>query len=340
MSEADPVRGATARNLGDLLVAAAKFVERDPGSAGFLDRFAQAVQAPPKMASQLLDQVLAARERTGNARFTLGPGDLEMVTTSAGATLTACALPGPGGALAASVRLTDAARHPVSAAALRVAIGGREDVFVTDPGGQVSISGIGRSVEIAVGEETAAVGHEAAASGAVIRLPRALRRDHLDLAAADEAETAAEEAGTSRWPIAVGSAEFWGMERERGYDLTILVEEISGTLADGEGAHAVAFTTLDRGGNAHAWVVPLAPGPRALSGTLYGTDADAIRKDSVTVGDGTALLPAFGEDFDEVIRRSVLHADTGSAWRALARRLPPGPLRESVNDALARRAGT
>ena len=152
MSKAGAVMVGTIRNAEDLLIAAAKFVERDPGSAGFLDRFAQAVQADPAVAARLLSQVLAARERVGNVRFTLWPGDLEVVTTSAGATLTVCALAGPGGVLAASIRVTDAARHPVSAAAFRVTIGASEDVVVTDPGGRVSISGVGRSMAIVIGE--------------------------------------------------------------------------------------------------------------------------------------------------------------------------------------------
>jgi hypothetical protein len=331
---------ATTRNAEDLLIAAAKFVERDPGSAGFLDRFTQAVQADPAVAARLLSQVLEARERAGKVRFTLWPGDLEVITTSAGATLTACALAGPGGMLAVSVRLTDAAHHPVSAAALRVTIGEDEDVLVTDPGGRVSISGTGRSMEIVVGEQETESVPDVAAMGVVIQLPRILRHEDLRLGAADEADTAAEETRVPQWPIPLGNAELWGMEREGGYDLTILVQDIRGTFAAAAGAHAVAFTTQDRDGNPHRWVVPLAPGPQAFAGTLYGTDADSIREDSVTVRDSAALLADLGEDSDEVIRRSVMHADTGRAWLALAQRLPPGPLRESVNDALARRAST
>jgi len=331
---------ATTRNAEDLLIAAAKFVERDPGSAGFLDRFSQAVQADPVVAARLLSQVLAARERVGNVRFTLWPGDLEVVITSAGATLTACALAGPGGVLAASVRLTDAAHHPVSAAALRVSVEGSEDVVVTDPGGRVSITGTGRSMEIVVGEEKTAVVPDVAAMGAVIQLPRILHREDLSLAAAVEADTEGEETRAPRWPIPLGDVELWGMEREGGYDLTILVQDSRGTFAAAAGVHAVALTTQDRDGNPYRWVVPLAPGPQAFAGTLYGTDADSIKKDSVTVRDSAALLADLGEGSDEVILRSVMHADTGRAWRALAQRLAPGPLRDSVNAALARRAST
>jgi hypothetical protein len=340
MSEAGAVMAATTRNAEDLLIAAAKFAERDPGSPGFLDRFTRAVQADPAVATRLLSQVLAARERVGKLRFTLWPGDLEVVTTSAGATVTACALAGPGGALAASVRVTDAARHPVSAAALRVTIGDSEDLVVTDPGGRVSITGTGLSMEIVVGEEKTETIPGAAAAAEVIELPRILRREGLSLAAAVEAGAEAEQAQAPQWPIPLGDAELWGMEREGGYDLTILVRDISGTFAAAAGAHAVAFTTQDRDGHPHRWVVPLAPGPQAFAGTLYGTDADSIRKDSVAVRDSAALLAGLGQDSDEVIRRSVMHADTGRAWLALAQRLPPGPLRDSVNDALARRAST
>jgi len=340
MSKAGAVMVGTIRNAEDLLIAAAKFVERDPGSAGFLDRFAQAVQADPAVAARLLSQVLAARERVGNVRFTLWPGDLEVVTTSAGATLTVCALAGPGGVLAASIRVTDAARHPVSAAAFRVTIGASEDVVVTDPGGRVSISGVGRSMAIVIGEARTETVLDVEDVGALIQLPRTLRRGGLRLAAAVDAETAetvAEETRAPQWPIPLGAAELWGMEREGGYDLTILVPGISGTFAAEAGAHAVAFTTQDRDGHPHRWVVPLAPTPRAFAGTLYGTDADSIRMDNVTVRDSEALLADLGEGSDEVIGRSVLYADSGRAWLALAQRLPSGPLRDSVNNALARR---
>ena len=337
MSEAGAAMAATP-NAEDLLISAARFVERDPGSAGFLDRFAQDVQADPAVAARLLSQVMAARERVGRVRFTLWPGDLEVVTTSAGATVTACVLAGPGGVLAASVGLTDAARHPVSGAALRVTVGGSEDVVVTDPSGRVSITGIGRSMEIVAGENRTEAIPGALGVRAVIPLPRNRRREQLRLAAAVEAETVTEETEAAQWPIPLGDAELWGMEREGGYDLTFLVRNVGGTFA--AGAYAVALTTQDRDGNTHRWVVPLAPGPLAFAGTLYGTDADSISRDSVTVRDSAVLLADLGGDSDEVIHRSVMHADTDRAWRALEERLPLGPLRDSVHHALAHRASS
>lgn len=89
-----------------LLAEAAVFLARDRGSDGFLDRFAEAVTGDPRTASLALDRALAARARAGYVAFSLEPGDLRVQNTSSGASLTACALPGRAGCVAAAVRLS------------------------------------------------------------------------------------------------------------------------------------------------------------------------------------------------------------------------------------------
>ncbi len=326
---------AMTRNAENLLIEAAKFVDRDPGSPGFLDRFTRAVPAEPALAGRVLTQVLAARKRAGLAQVTLQTGELEVVRTSSGATIIACVLDEPDGTLAASIRVTDAEGNPVSGAALGVTIGNRDDVVVTDPGGRVSVSGTGQELRIRIGRAGAAA--SPAPDVLLIPLPRRPQQTQYDLVA-DEAGTAAEETTASPWPVLAGRAKFWGLERAAGYDLTITVEDIGGASGATAGALAVAFMTQDREGGTQRWVVPLAPGPRGLAGSLYSTNADTLVKDSVAVDDSAALLTGLGAQSGEVIDRSVRHADTGGGWLGVAARLPTGRLRDSVQAALARRA--
>src|ERR1700728_969585 len=95
-----------------LLAEAAVFLARDRGSDGFFDRFAQAVSGDTRTASLAPDRAHAARAMPGCVAFSLEPGDLRVQNTSSGASLTACALPGRAGCVAAAVRLGDVGPPP------------------------------------------------------------------------------------------------------------------------------------------------------------------------------------------------------------------------------------
>lgn len=323
-----------ARNAEELLFDAARFVDGDSGSPGLLDRFSAAVHGDAELLGGALEQALSARARAGDIELRLEPGDLRVETTSSGASLTACVLAVAPGALAASVRLTDAHGRPVAGAVLRVTTGAGQQVQVTDPGGQAAINGAGSSLLILIG----APGRRGASGrdgGRFIAFPRRRRRDQLDLAAAHGLSAPDEqEAEPWRWRVELAGAEFWGMERRDGYDLTVMV---SGMPPSPPGTHAVGFVTRNREGRSHQWFVPLAPGPRAYAGSLYGTEEDGLDGESVAVGDAVELLGSLADRSGDVIRRSVRHADTSTAWRALGRRLGPGPLGENVAAALAER---
>ncbi len=120
-----------------LLAEAAVFLARDPGSDGFLDRFTEAVTGDPAAAGLALDLALAAQARAGRVVLVLEPGDLRVETTSSGASLTACALPGRDGFVIVAVRLVDIRRRPVAGAALQITTENEDRVVVTDPGGWV-----------------------------------------------------------------------------------------------------------------------------------------------------------------------------------------------------------
>ena len=80
----------------ELLVRAAVFLAQDGGSPGFLDRFTEAINGDARLVGQALDRALTAQARAGHASVRLKPGDLQVETTSSGASLTACALTTPG----------------------------------------------------------------------------------------------------------------------------------------------------------------------------------------------------------------------------------------------------
>jgi hypothetical protein len=331
-----------------LLAEAAVFLARDQGSGGFLDRFAGAVTSDPRTASLALDHALAARARAGYLAFTLEPGDLRVHSTSSGASLTACALPGRDGCVAAAVRLVDAGRRPVAGAAMRIAADSEDRVVVTDLEGWVHLSEPGQALHIRLGwlagasEATGRADPEPAGSAAagarVIPLPRIPRPDGLELAAAhEEAARAADE--PARWRVAAGGVDFLCLARKGGYDLTVLLTGVTADFADGAvGEYGVRFLTWGRNGREHGWMVPLAPSPLGLAGSLYSTDEDRLDASSVQVGVTERLIAALGDHLDDVVSRSVRHSDALDAWQVLCQRLGSGRPRAVLEAALAERA--
>jgi hypothetical protein len=330
-----------------LLAEAAVFLARDPGSDGFLDRFTEAVTGDPAVASLALDRALAAQVRAGRAVLRVGPGDLRVEITSSGASLTACAVPGPDGRAVVAVRLVDAGRRPVAGAALAVTTESEERVVVTDRGGWAHLSEPGQSLRIRVGGSgaaseaggrTGAAAAGAAAAGAtVIPLPRIPRPDGLELAAAHEEAAPADQ--PARWRVAAGGVDFLCLARKGGYDLTVLLTGVTSDFADGAlGEYAVRFLTWGRNGREHRWMVPLAPSPLGLAGSLYSTDEDRLDAGSVEVRLAEQLIATLGDHLDEVIGRSVRHSDALTAWDVLCQRLGPGRPRAALEAALAERA--
>lgn len=329
-----------------LLAEAAVFLARDNGSAGFLDRFTEAVPGDPRTASLALDRALAAQARAGRAVLELEPGDLRVETTSAGASLTACALPGRDGRVAAAVRLIDAGRRPVVGAALQVTTESGDRMVVTDPAGWVHLSEPGGAVRIWVGGSGEAehrpapgtAGPVSAAAANVIPLPRARRPDGFELAAAHE-EAARGAADPARWRVAAGGVDFLCLDRKGGYDLTVLLTGVTADFADRAlGEYAVRFLTWGRNGREHRWMVPLGPSPLGLAGSLYSTDEDRLDTRSVEVRVAEQLIAALGDHLDEVVSRSVRHSDAVTAWDVLCQRLRPGRPRAVLEAALAERA--
>jgi hypothetical protein len=321
-----------------LLAEAAVFLAEDQGSPGFLDRFAQAMRGDPRLVSQALDLALAAQARAGRVSVRLEPGDLRVETTSSGASLTACALATPEGSVAATARLVDADRRPVAGAALQVNSEGEDRVAVTNPAGWVRLSGPGRALHVRIGGETASGQQGEQQRGvatAVIELPRRRRADRYELAAAHEGG-AYEADEPARWRVRTGGVEFLCLDRKGGYDLTVLVTDVPRDFADAAvGTYAVDFLTWGRNGRAHRWMVPLAPSPLGLAGSLYGTDEDRLDPGSVEVRVADELIAALGDQLDEVIVRSVRHMDTLTAWAVLCQRMGPGRPRAVLKAALA-----
>jgi hypothetical protein len=333
-----------------LLAEAAVFLARDRGSDGFLGRFAEAVTGDPRTASLALDRALAARARAGYVAFRLDPGDLRVENTSSGASLTACALPSQAGCVAAAVRLVDASRRPVAGAAIEVSTDSEDRVVVTDLGGWVHLSEPGQTLQIRLGQPDtvrAAAGRadpeaarSATAAASVIPLPRIPRSDGLELAAAhEEAVRAADE--PAKWRVAAGGVDFLCQARKGGYDLTVLLTGVTADFADGAlGEYAVRFLTWGRNSREHRWMVPLAPSPLGLAGSLYSTDEDRLDGGSVEVGVAEQLIATLGDHLDEVVSRSVRHSDALTAWEVLCQRLRPGRPRAALEAALAERANT
>ena len=331
-----------------LLAEAAVFLARDQGSGGFVDRFTEAVTGDPAAASLALDRALAAQARAGHLVVRLEPGDLRVETTSSGASLTACALPGRDGSVVA-VRLVDAGRCPLAGAAMQVTTENGDRVVVTDMGGWVHLSEPGQIVHIQLGR-VGGVASEAegradpepagsATGGAsVIPLPRIPRPDGLELAAAhEEAARAADE--PAGWRVAAGGVDFLCLARKGGYDLTVVLAGVTADFADSAlGEYAVRFLTWGRNGREHRWMVPLGPSPLGLAGSLYSTDEDRLDPGSVEIRVAEQLIAALGDHLDEVVSRSVRHSDALTAWDVLCQRLGPGRPRAVLEAALAERA--
>jgi hypothetical protein len=327
----------------ELLVKAAVFLAHDGGSPGFLGRITEAVDGDVIAVSQAIDRALTAQTRAGQASFQLEPGDLQVETTSAGASLTACALESADGRMAATVRLVDARHRPVEGAVLQVSSHAESQhaesqTVVTNASGWVQADMAAGRLRITLGQSDPG---QRASTGLVsppdtIELPRRRHRNEYELAA--DTSGVAETDDPSRWRVVAGGVEFLCLERKGGYDLTLL---IAGVTADfthkAIGTYGVGFRTRDRRKQTRGWIVPLAPSPLGLTGSLYGTDEHEIVGKSIDVSSTEQLLVTFGGQLDQVIRRSVQHADTLSVWAAVYRRLPPGDHRAALEAALAKR---
>ena len=320
-----------------LLAEAAVFLARDQGSPGFLDRFTEAVGDDPRLASLALDRALAAQARAGQASVELEPGDLRVEITSSGASLTACAVAAGEGCLAVGIRLIDAQRRPVAGAAVAVHTESEDRVVVTDPAGWVHLSQPGPALHIQVG---GGEGVHSASGGSIIELPRirrAVGNAAFELAAAHE-DAGREPDEQDRWRIEAGGVDFLCLDRKGGYDLTVLLTGVTADFADAAaGTYAAGFLTWGRNGRPHRWMVPLAPSPLGLAGSLYSTDEDRFDRESVEVGRADQLISALGDQLDEVVSRSVRHSDALEAWGVLCRRLRPGRERAVLEAELAER---
>jgi hypothetical protein len=325
----------------DLLLEAAIFVARDQGSPGFLGRFTETVTADAELASRALDRALAARARVGNASFSLGPGDLRVETTSTGGRLTACALTGADGRVTASLRVEDAESHPVAGAAVRVQARSKERseewIAVTNPGGWVNVSEQGDTLRIQLGSAGRDEQDSDEGGEDLVQLPRYSRPSWV-LAAADTSREQMPDTPL-RWRVRARGVDFLCQERTSGeYDLTLLVAGVSAAFADrSAGIHGVQFAAWGRHRRLQSWIVPLAPRPLGLGGSLYGTDVDRLNQRSVRVARTEELLRSGEDHLDEIIHRSIRHSDAGSAWTAVCDRLEPGGLRTAVKAALAER---
>jgi hypothetical protein len=223
-----------------------------------------------------------------------------------------------------------------------------ERVVVTDLGGWVHLSEPGQALYISLGQLDAVSeadgraepepARSAAAGASVIPLPRIPRPDGLELAAAhEEAVRAADE--PARWRVAAGGVDFLCLARKGGYDLTVLLTGVTADFADGAlGEYAVRFLTWGRNGREHRWMVPLAPSPLGLAGSLYSTDEDRLDAGSVEVGVAEQLIATLGDHLDEVVSRSVRHSDALTAWDVLCQRLRADRPRAVLEAALAERA--
>lgn len=323
-----------------LLREAAEFIDRDRGLPGFLDRFTGVIPGSTRRAGQALDEALSARARAGKVRFAVGAGDIRRELTSSGASLTTCVLASDDGYLAASMQLVDVSQRPVAGAALRVSDLSGQRVVVTDRVGRADLRASGCSVFIQIGDYGGARGPDDQESAPdVVPLPSARGRSNLELAATSGEERAAPSATRpDQLPTEAGGVAFWRHARKGGYDLTLLLRggpaELTGKA---EGTHGVQFVTWGTCGAARRWIVPLSPSPLGLSGSLYGTDEDWLDPASVRVHGAEDLIRDLGDQLDEVIGRSVRHADAERSWLALSRRLDPGRNRSVVEAALAHR---
>jgi hypothetical protein len=227
----------------------------------------------------------------------------------------------------------------VAGAAVAVHTESGDRVAVTDPGGWVHLSQPGQTLHIRVGGGEGA--HSASPGVAsIIQLPRIRRATGnaaFELAAAHE-DAAPDADEQDRWRIEAGGVDFLCLDRKGGYDLTVLLTGVTADFADAAaGVYAAGFLTWGRNGRRHRWMVPLAPSPLGLAGSLYGTDEDRLDRRSVEVRSAQQLISALGDQLDEVVSRSVRHSDALTAWGVLCQRLRPGRQRAVLEAALAER---
>lgn len=322
----------------DLLTQAAVFLANDEGAPGFLDRFSQLADADASLLARALERALSAQTRAGYATIELGPGELRVNTTSSGAGLTVCSVPGQPGRVCTAIRLVDGARRPVEGAVVRVTTDNEDHFVVTNTAGWVHVGGTGSNVRIRVGTAPGRLGdHSDPADAAMVRLPRRRTRDGLELAAAhDEAPADADDA--DRWRIEAGGVEFRCQDRDDGYDITVVVSGVTAEFANSAvGTYGVGFMTWSQHGRPHPWIVPLAPTPLGLAGSLYGIDEDGLDLCSVIVQTTDRLAGEQGNESGEVIRRSVRHADGLVGWLGVCGYLGAGQPRRMVEAALADR---
>ncbi|HUJ07229.1 MAG TPA: hypothetical protein VLX31_14065 [Streptosporangiaceae bacterium] len=323
-----------------LLQQAAIFLDSDPGSPGFLERFAATVGGSPPEAARALDTALTARNLAGTARFAVGAGDVRTETTSSGAHLSVGLLSEGDDHLAASVRVVDSDRTALAGVALRVTDHDGHRAVVTDEAGRASLRATGASVFIQIGDFGEVGGRGEPAGAVVLPLRAAVPATTYVLAAADQtAEKSATE--PSRWQTEAGGVQFTCLSRMGGSDLTLLLrEDPPEVAAAAAGTHGVLFRTWGRAGSARRWIVPLAPGPLGFTGALYGTDEDWLHESSVQVYGADEIAGELGDPEDDeagaVLARSVRHADALHAWRAMSNRITHERQRATIRAALDR----
>ncbi len=320
-----------------LLRAAAEFIDRDPGTPGFLDRFTANLSGNP-LAGRLLDEALMARQRAGRIRFALGAGDIRTEVTSSGARLTACLLATQDSMLIASVQIIDAESSEVAGVAIRILDITGEKLEVTDRAGRADLPAVGRSVFLQVGDYRATTGPGEHQGTDVVSLRPMSHQGSLSLNAATEAPATPPLAEHYQPLTAMAGVTLWSQDRAGGCDLTL---SFRGPMPTSAGARpnvpGAQFVTWGRSGAERRWIVPLSPSPLGLSGSLYGTDEDWLDRLSLRVRSMDDCVVELGDDLGEVVTRSVRHTDAPNAWLALSERLEPGPERTAIGSALADR---
>ena len=327
----------TENSASRLLQLAALFLDSDHGGPGFLDRFAATVSGSPPDMALALEAALTARQRAGRAMFAVGADDVRTESTSSGARLTVGVLSARDHRLATSLRVLDASHAALPGVAVRVTDLAGEQTVVTNEAGRADLRATGASVFIQIGDFGEA-GGRSEPGGAVVLPLRQQSQDVHDPAASDQSTDAATVA-PSRWRTEVGGVEFMCLSRKGGSDLTLLLRDQPPDLAAaGVGSHGVLFDTWGRAGYARRWIVPLAPSPHGFTGSLHGTDEDWLHRSSVQVYGADDIADELGDvaehEAEEVVSRSMRHADALHAWHALSKRISPGRQREVIEAAI------
>jgi len=321
-----------------LLRAAAEFVDGDPGTPGFAERAAASVPGSPAEVARALDEALTARERAGKARFAVAAGDVRVEPTSSGAKVSAGILAASSGRQVAAVRVMDADDATVAGVAMRVIDLDGVSTVITDQAGRADLRVTGESVFIQIGDYSRRAGSREVAASGVVALHRMPARSSYDYAAAHAADVLLPAADLGSWQTEAGGVAFSYQARRGGGDLTLLVrDEPAGAAAAAAGTHGVQFDTWGPSGGSRRWIVPLSPGPAGLAGSLYGTDERWLDRDSVQIREVGEFVGDLGDALDEVVWRSVNHADDEATWQAISGRMDPGRHRAAVESALEHR---